>query len=68
MFLVQGLLKNKSMQLFPLADGRVLVWDSSQRGSSCVVCGGGGGEVLACDWSKYDHHSLVTAGTDACIK
>ncbi|CAI8050117.1 Peroxisomal targeting signal 2 receptor [Geodia barretti] len=50
------------------ADGRVLVWDSSQRGSSSVVCGGGGGEVLACDWSKYDSHSLVTAGTDACIK
>ena len=58
------------------ADGSVLVWDSAQPGSASAVYvggggggeGGGGSEVLACDWSKYDHHTLVTAGTDMAVK
>ena len=50
------------------------MWDSTQAGSTSGVCVSdgrgpvGGGEVLACDWSKYDHHTLVTAGTDSTIK
>ena len=57
------------------ADGTIRVWDSSQQsGASAVcVCGGGGGsggrgEVLACDWSKYDHHTIVTAGVDTVLR
>ena len=59
------------------ADGSIRVWDSSQHGGANAVCvfggGGGGGEggrgeVLACDWSKYDHHTIVTAGVDTVLR
>ena len=52
----------------PIADGSVRVWDSTQPGRPTAVCAGGGGEILACDWSKYDHHMLVTAGVDTTVK
>ena len=44
------------------------VWDSTQPGSTRAMCISGTGEILACDWSKYDHHTLVTAGVDMTIK
>ena len=46
------------------------MWDSTQPGHSsgeCVLMGGGG-EILACDWSKYDHHTIVTAGVDTTVR
>ena len=55
-------------------DGRVCVWDAALPGRFSLLCGDqggrdqGGGEVLACEWSKYDKHTLITAGTDATVK
>ena len=52
------------------ADGSLRVWDSAQPSHNSAVCVGvgGAGEVLACDWNKYDHHSIVTAGVDATVR
>lgn len=52
------------------ADGSVRVWDSTQPAHTSAVCinSSGGGEVLACDWSKYDHHNIVSTGVDAVIR
>ena len=52
------------------ADGSLRIWDSTQPAHTSAVCinSSGGGEVLACDWSKYDHHNIVSTGVDAVIR
>ena len=50
-----------------LGDRMLRLWDSAQpRSTACV--GAHSGEILACDWSKYDQNVIFTAGVDTTIK
>lgn len=46
------------------------MWDSSQPpGNSCIArMQVHSGEVLACDWSKYDENVLFTGGVDRTLR
>lgn len=52
-------------------DKTLRVWNMrrAQGGASMVVtaCRGAGGEVLSCDWSKYNQNLIVTSSTDCNI-
>lgn len=54
--------------LIILADETLRLWDSTQPLSSVTQVHAHSGEVLACDWSKYDQNLIFTGGVDRTIR
>lgn len=51
-----------------IGDGTLRLWDSTTPPHSTAVVPNHAGELLTCDWSKYDQNVLFTAGVDSTIR
>ena len=51
-----------------LGDGTLRLWDSTTPPHCTAFTHCQAGELLTCDWSKYDQNLLFTAGVDANIR
>ena len=51
-----------------IADEALRVWDSTHPPGSTVQIHAHSGEVLTCDWSKYDQNLIFTGGVDRTIR
>ncbi|KAL5457367.1 hypothetical protein EMCRGX_G034616 [Ephydatia muelleri] len=49
-------------------DGTIRLWDSSAPPNSTASVNANCGEVLSCDWSKYNEYLLFTGGVDCAVK
>lgn len=52
----------------PLGDETLRLWDTTHPPHSVSFVHAHKGEILSCDWSKYDQHTIFTAGVDATIR
>ena len=50
------------------ADETLRLWDSAHPPNSVTQVHAHTGEVLACDWSKYDPNAIFTGGVDRTIR
>ena len=56
------------MPFFYLGDGTLRLWDLTTPPHSTAAVHCHAGELLTCDWSKYDQNVLFTAGVDANVR
>ena len=50
------------------ADETLCIWDSTHPPNSTTQFHAHDGEVLTCDWSKYDQNLIFTGGVDRTIR
>lgn len=50
------------------ADETLRIWDSTQPPNSTAQIHAHSGEILTCDWSKYDQNLIFTGGVDRTIR
>ena len=53
---------------YALGDGTLRLWDSTTPPHSTAFTHCQAGELLTCDWSKYDQNHLFTAGVDTNVR